>query len=263
MWAILTRQIETDGLTLEVRTEETDRLNKLATSDGPDVSAISIAWYPKIAERYQLLPHGGSVGDGYGPALVSREPRTLPQLADARIAVPGLTTTAYHVLRSALSFSPVVVPITPPERIFEVLQAGEVDAAVVIHEGRLTFADRGFHLVADLGQIWQAQTGLPLPLGGNAIRRDLGAGTIASVSRVLKSSIAHALANREEAMDWLLSRGGMLTERSQIDRYLGMYANHRTLDYGADGREAIARLLAMQRFTQAVDFAPSGDTHTL
>jgi 1,4-dihydroxy-6-naphthoate synthase len=161
-------------------------------------------------------------------------------------------------LRGSLNFEAVVVPITPPERVFDRLSCGDVDAAVVIHEGRLTFGDHGFLLIADLGRLWLNRTGLPLPLGGNAIRRDLGAKTIARVSRVLRASIAFGLEHRDEAIDWLLGRGGMLADRASVDQYLGMYANHRTLDYGEDGRRAIAALLALQGFAHPVDFAAEG-----
>ena len=245
--------IDTEGLQFDVRTADTDALNRMASGTGADVNAISIAWYPKVAAHYQLLDHGGSVGRGYGPALIAREP--LSQLEGLRIGVPGLTTTANLVMTQVCKFIPVVLPIQPHARVFEALKHREVDAAVVIHEGRLTWAAEGCLMLLDLGVWWQEKTGLPLPLGGNVIRRSLGPELITVVDRVVRRSIAHGLEHREEAIDWLLSRGGALTTAAQVDRYLGMYANQDTLSYGDDGREAIRRLVALSGFEEPVDFA--------
>jgi 1,4-dihydroxy-6-naphthoate synthase len=256
MRALIEGRLETHGLDLEVITVETDALNRLAGGDGPEVSAMSIAWYPKIAQHYRLLPHGGSVGEGYGPVVVAREPMDVAALAGRRVAVPGITTTAFAVLRMMVpSIDPVVTPITPYSRIFDALRAGEVDAGLVIHEGRLTYEDEGFVRVAELGEWWLGETGLPLPLGGNAIRRDLGDDVIRRVSAVLRGSIADGLRHREEAIEWLLKRGGALKTRERVDRYLGMYANQRTLDYGDDGRQAIRLLLRRLGFYAEIDFA--------
>ncbi|RME28117.1 MAG: ABC transporter substrate-binding protein [Deltaproteobacteria bacterium] len=261
--ALLLDLIPTEGLDLQIVTADTDALNRMAggTAD-TDVNAISIAWYPHLAEDWQLLPHGGSVGRGYGPIVVAPRALAPGDLRGRRIAVPGLTTTAWLVLSLIIDFEPVVVPIVPPERVFEALAAGEVDAALLIHEGRLTFRDHGLHPVLDIGQWWTDRTGLPLPLGGNVIRRSLGADCIATTSRVLRASIRHGLEHRDEAIAWLLSRGGVLQDAAAVDRYLGMYANHDTLDYGEDGRRAINELL--RRGAAAglvpeigpVDFAP-------
>lgn len=257
--AITEGLLDTGDLRFDVRTADTDALNRLAAGDGPDVCAISIAWYPKIAAHYRLLGHGGSVGRGYGPALIARAPadpaRPLAdQLAGRRIGVPGLTTTACLVMQQVCPFTPVVLPISPHARVFDALRAGEVDAAVIIHEGRLTWADEGFSMLLDLGQLWQDRTGLPLPLGGNAIRRSLPAGTLARASALLRASVQHGLDHREEAIAWLLRRGGPLQTRDAVDRYLSMYANQDTLDYGPDGREAIARLLSLAGYADPVDF---------
>lgn len=261
--ALLLGLVDTEGLDLEIVTADTDALNKLASGQGRfDVNAISIAWYPHIAAHWQLLPHGGSVGRGYGPIVVSRRPLQPGELRGLRIAVPGLTTTAFLVLSLVTDFEPVVVPIVPPERVFEALERGEVDAALLIHEGRLTFADHGLHAVLDIGAWWHAQTGLPLPLGGNVIRRSLGPEVIATASRVIRRSIQHGLDHRDDAIAWLLARGGVLQDAESVDRYLGMYANADTVDYGADGRQAIVELL--RRGAQAgrlpaveqVDLAP-------
>jgi 1,4-dihydroxy-6-naphthoate synthase len=257
MRALLDGAIDTEDVAFTIETVDTDALNRLASGEGADVSAISMAWYPRIASHYLLLPHGGSVGEGYGPVVVAPQPKTLGDLRGLRVAVPGLTTTAYAVLRSLLDFEPVVTPITPYTRIFEALRAGEVDAGLIIHEGRLTYEDEGFHRVIDLGEAWSAATGgLPLPLGANAIHRRLGSARIAQVSRLLRASIAHALDHREAAIDWLLARGGALRTRALVDRYLSMYANARTLDYGPDGRHAVGVLLRRLGWDGEPEFSP-------
>jgi 1,4-dihydroxy-6-naphthoate synthase len=247
--ALLEGRIDTQGLSFDISTSDTDALNRMASgNDGPDVSAVSIAHYPSIAARYRLLAHGGSVGRNYGPVVVA--PRALDSLEGLRIGVPGLTTTACLVLRLAVQrFTPVVIPIVPPSRAFEALRAGEVDAALLIHEGRLTYAAEGFVELLDLGKWWSRDTGgLPLPLGGNVIRRDLPPDVLSRADAVLRASIADALADRDTAIDWLLARsartGGPLTTYAQVDHYLSLYANADTLDYGADGRAAIRALLA-------------------
>lgn len=244
MRALLEGLIDTGPWRLRIDTSPTDALNRMAGGRGPAVCAISVAHWPAVADHYLLLPHGGSMGEGYGPVVVAPGPTTLDELAGRRVAVPGLTTTAWATLRMAVEVEPVVTPITPYERIFEAMRSGEVDAGLIIHEGRLTFADEGFTQVVDLGAWWAAHTGgLPLPLGANAIRRDLGDEAIAAISDLLRQSIAHGLAHRGEAIDWLLARGGALRSREQVDRYLAMYANQRTLDYRPEGRAAIERFL--------------------
>lgn len=261
--ALMLGLVDQDGLDFEIGTADTDALNRLASGRAEtDVNAVSVAWYPHIAEHWQMLPHGGSVGRGYGPVVVAPRPLTVGELRGLRIAVPGLTTTARLVLGLVTAFEPVVVPIVPPERVFHALAEGRVDAALLIHEGRLTFQDHGLHAVLDIGRWWQEETGLPLPLGGNVIRRGLGPGLIARASAVIRASIRHALEHREQAIAWLLSRGGVLKSPEQVDRYLAMYANDDTLDYGRDGRAGVEELL--RRGAAAglvppvgpVDFAP-------
>ncbi|MCB9662520.1 MAG: ABC transporter substrate-binding protein [Alphaproteobacteria bacterium] len=243
--AILLDLIDTGPYRFVVRTEPTDALNRLGETDDVEVLAISTAWYPRLAHRWRMLPHGGSMGEGYGPVLVAREPMTLDDLRGRKVAVPGLTTTAWAITRMMVEVEPVVVPITPPERVFETLRSGEVEAAVLIHEGRLTFAREGFVQVAELGAWWSRATGgLPLPLGANTIRRDLPPADLAAISGVLRAAIAHALEDRDAAIAWLLARGGPLRTADEVSRYLDMYANQRTLDYGPDGRAAVEGLLA-------------------
>lgn len=245
--ALMEGLVDARGLQFDVQTLDTDALNRMAAGDGADVNAISIAHYPRVAEHYRLFRHGASVGRGYGPIVVALDGRAPTSLVGARIAVPGLTTTAYFVLKMIIGeFEPVVTPIVPYARTFERLRAGEVDAALLIHEGRLTFPDEGCVGLLDIGRAWQEWTrGLPLPLGGNVIRRSLGADVLARADAAIRDSIAHALAHRDDAMDWLEARGVSLRTRALLDQYLAMYANDDTLDMGDDGMEATRRLLAM------------------
>jgi len=246
MRALLEGLILTGRYRFEITTSPTDALNQLAEgAEGPDVLAISIAHYPRVADRYRLLPHGGSLGEGYGPVVVARDPLELDDLAGLRVAVPGLTTTACTVLRMMVpGIQPVVTPITPYALIFDALREGSVDAGLIIHEGRLTYEREGFALVADLGAWWEAQTdGLPLPLGGNTLRRSIPLDEAREISALLRESIAHGLAHLDQAVAWLLERGGPLDTADLVRTYLGMYANARTLDYGQAGRAGVAALL--------------------
>lgn len=265
--ALLLGLVDDGGLDWDITTADTDALNRVAQGetvrDVPDVSAISIAWYPTLSGEWQLLPHGGSVGRGYGPVVVAPAPIPPEALRGLRIGVPGTTTTAYTVLRLFTEFEPVVVPIVPPERSFEAVASGEVDAVLLIHEGRLTFQERGLHLVLDIGEWWEAETGLPLPLGGNAIRRGLGEDAIRRASEAMRQSIRHGLEHRDDAIAWLLARGpGPLKTPADVDHYLSLYANADTLDYGEDGRAAIRELIRRGQAAgllppcPPVDFAP-------
>ena len=266
-WAISEGRIDTRGLRFEHRRADTEALNRDAEgAEAPHVSAISIHQYAYLADRYLLLPHGGSVGAGYGPIVVADRAMTLQDLRGRRIGVPGLRTSAYLVLKLLLpDFEPVVVPVAPFRRAYEALRSGEVDAALLIHEGRLLYESEGFERVVEIGEAWTAETGLPLPLGGNAIARSLGDDRIALISDVLRESIRWALDHRDEVLEALLQaehREGVPRDRALFDRYLGMYANADTLDYGPDGRRAIEEL--MRRGHEAgiiphpirVEFAP-------
>jgi 1,4-dihydroxy-6-naphthoate synthase len=248
-WPLLNGRIDTRGYRFEHVRADTESLNRRARDADLDVVAVSIATYPAIARDYLLLPHGGSVGRGYGPIVVAREPTTLEALRGKPIAVPGEGTTAYLVLRLVLSdFRAVFVPIQPYDRVFRALRDGEVDAALLIHEGRLTFEREGFAPVAELGRAWADLTdGLPLPLGGNAIRRGLGERAVAEISGLLRESIRYGLAHREELIDDLLraeTRPDVALDRALMDRYLAMYANDDTLGYPDDARRAVEELLA-------------------
>lgn len=246
-WPVLCGRVDTKGYTFEHVRADTESLNRRAQAADLDVVAISIAAYPAVAKDYLMLPHGGSIGRGYGPVVVARDATPLAALAGKSIAVPGAGTTAYLVLRLLLpDFNPVFVPIEPYDRVFRALRDGEVDAALLIHEGRLTYEREGFARVTDIGEAWSALTGgLPLPLGGNAIRRDLGDATIADVSSLLREGIRYALTHRDELMDELLraeTRRSVGLERALLDRYLAMYANSDTLGYPEDARRAVEEL---------------------
>ena len=242
--ALRTGAVDLRGIQFQHQRGDTDALNALAAAEGADVVAVSLAAYPRIAERYLLLPHGASVGRGYGPVLVARGAMSsLGELKGRRVGIPGFDTTAYLVLRLIEpDLQPVVLPIAPFSRVFSALDTGEVDAALLIHEGRLLYQERGYTLLAELGQWWLAETGLPLPLGVNVIRRALGAQMLADVSVVLREAIAWALANRDEVIAFLAreQRGDeALARTSLLDRYLGMYANQDTAAMAPDVRRAI------------------------
>ncbi len=257
MRALTNGAIDTGDRSYVVDTSPTDELNTLASGGGPDVCAISTAHYPLVADVYQMLPHGGSMGEGYGPVLVSPTPRTLESFEGKKVAIPGTSTSAWATMKMLVSVDPVVVPIAPYELTFEVLRSGTVEAALLIHEGRLTYPAEGFHKVIDLGEWWDETTGgLPLPLGGNTIKRSLGDDVIALVSDDLRRSIQHAIDNREDSIRWLLSQSSALTTRDEVSEYLDMYANGRTLDYGDAGRAGIFEFLKRLGFTDTIDYAP-------
>lgn len=219
-----------------------ETLNHAAREGRYEVTALSIHGYAHLSDRYALLNHGASMGEGYGPVVVAREARTREQLAGATVAIPGEWTSAALALR--LWYPGVQTKVVPFDEILDAVKRGDVDAGAIIHEGQLTYADEGLHAVVDLGVWWASETdGLPLPLGGNAIRRDLGAEHMRAVSRILRQSIAYALDHRDEALDYALAYGRGLN-RSQADRFVGMYVNRRTLDYGDDGRRAVKLFLA-------------------
>jgi len=241
-WALATGRLAGPGVALQFETADTETLNRWASMGGAfaDVVAVSIAHVPAIADAYVLLPHGGSVGRGYGPVVVARSVRAAGDLAGARVGIPGEHTTAALLCSQALPHAARVV--VPFSATLEAIDSGMVDAAVLIHEGRLVYERFGFHKVLDLGVWWHEKTGLPLPLGGNVIRRSLGNHRIIEISRLLRASIEYALAHREQALDDLLSVRPHLA-RHDADAYLALYANADTLDYGPAGRRAVETLL--------------------
>jgi 1,4-dihydroxy-6-naphthoate synthase len=264
--ALRTGALDTRGLAFVHRRDHTAALNRLAIDAGADVVAVSVGVYPAIAARYQMLPHGASVGRGFGPVVVAREPLAPADLKGLRVGIPGATTTAWLVLRLiAPGAIGVEIPISPFSAIFDALARGEVDAALLIHEGRLLYRERGLHLVVDLGEWWSAAEGLPLPLGVNVIRRDLGAPRVAQVSAVLRESIAWGLANRTQIIAKIAAedRGDKaLSNQALIDHYLNLYANDDTAAMADDAKHAIDVLFARARAAGllaadvAVDWAP-------
>lgn len=223
--------------------QDIESLNLAAREGLYEVTAISIHAYAHLSDRYALLNHGASMGEGYGPVVVSAEPLTRSGLAGKTIAIPGEWTSAALCLKLWLPEA-ITVPVAFDD-IIPAIQRGEVDAGVIIHESQLTYRQEGMHAIIDLGVWWaEGNDGLPLPLGGNAIRRDLGPEHIANISRILRESIAYALDHREEALAYAekFNRG---LSREQTDRFVGMYVNQRTLDYRQDGREAVRRFLRL------------------
>jgi 1,4-dihydroxy-6-naphthoate synthase len=239
-WALAENRVDTRGFEFEHVLRDIQTLNEWALAGRLEVTAISLHAYPFVQKHYALLPHGASMGAGYGPVVVSREPMSKEKLREVEIAVPGKMTTAFLVLRMVIGdFSYRVVPF---DEILEVVKAGGADAGLIIHEGQLTYEAEGLQKVVDLGEWWLLETGLPLPLGANVARRDLGAERLHDLSAVLSDSIAAGLANRAEAMRYALQFGrGLDTELG--DRFVGMYVNELTLDYGEEGREAVRELL--------------------
>jgi 1,4-dihydroxy-6-naphthoate synthase len=248
VWALKTGAVDSGLLAFRMRSGDTEELNNLALQGVADIVAVSLATYGRIADRYLLFPHSGSVGRNYGPVIVSRRAYPLDDLRGLRIATPGETTTAHCVLRMMAPLAvTVTIPIVPFERVFDALEQGEVDAAMLIHEGRLLYASRGYHLVADIGAWWYKRTGLPLPLGGTVIKKSLGEQTICAASSCLRASIRYALEHREEVIEGILAEAPIKTKqevnKDLVDRYLALYANEDTLDYGEEGRAAIRTFL--------------------
>ena len=244
---LLRGDVDTEGLSFRHERADTETLNGLAAKGEVDVIALSIATYAKLTGTYVLMGSGASVGRGYGPVVVSTHGGTLADYKGKRIGIPGHGTTAAMVLRLLLpEFEPVVIPISPYSLTFDALRKGEVDAALLIHEGRLTYEKEGFALVADVGVGFGELTGgLPIALGGNAIRKGLGAETVQKIARLCKRSIAWALEHREVMMDALLAketRGDVTLDRALLDRYLAMYANADTLNLPDDARRGIVEL---------------------
>ena len=239
-YALAAGKIDTEGLTYVHELQDIETLNQRALKGELEVTAVSIHAYAYISEQYALLPHGASMGDRYGPRLVARTPATRADVKGKRIAIPGPLTSAYLALQM---YEPDFIPIfTPFDLIEDVVVSGEVDMGLLIHEGQLTFGDRGLHLVADMGEWWFGETGLPLPLGGNVIRKDLGTDLTRKVSRHLRDSIAYGLDHRMAALDHSMQYARGL-DRSKADTFVGMYVNDWTLDYGDRGREAVRLFL--------------------
>ncbi len=241
-YGLATNKVRVPGLRFTHTLCDIETLNQKAREGVYDVTAISFHAYPYIQDTYALMTCGGSVGEGYGPMVVSPRAFTQSEIKKKRIAVPGTLTTAYLALQL---FAPgIETEVVPFDQIIPQVLEGKYEAGLIIHEGQLTYDKSGLHRIVDLGKWWQKVTGLPLPLGGNAIRRALGPDLMLAASNALRDSIQYALDHREEALSYAMQFARELDPQT-ADRFVGMYVNERTLDYGPDGREAVRRLLDM------------------
>jgi 1,4-dihydroxy-6-naphthoate synthase len=239
-WGLASGEVDPRQFEFEHVLRDIQTLNEWALEGKLEVTAISLAAYPLVQERYVLLPHGASMGSGYGPIVVAREELSVHDLRDVEIAVPGALTTAFLVLR--LCMGDFISRALPFDQILDEVSSGRADAGLLIHEGQLTYQHEGLKKVVDLGEWWLLETGLPLPLGANVARRDLGADTLFELSDVLRDSIQAGLDNREEAMEYALQFGRGL-DAALADRFVGMYVNELTCEYGEEGRQAVRELL--------------------
>ena len=240
-YGLATHKLETEGIKFEHTLKDIQSLNEDAKNGVYDVTAISFHAYAYVADKYALLPHGASIGDKYGPIVVAKEPRSPDEISGMKIAVPGELTSAYLALRLFdQDFEHVVVPF---DQIIDAVQKGEADAGLLIHEGQLFYKQMGLDKVLDLGEWWHEKTGLPLPMGGNAIRRDLGPEMMKRVSRHLHESIKYSLENREDALQYAMQFARDMAPE-MADRFIAMWVNDLTLDYGERGKQAGRLLLS-------------------
>jgi 1,4-dihydroxy-6-naphthoate synthase len=239
-YALATDKLDTGDFRFENELHDIETLNRAALEGKYEVTAASIHAYAYLYQRYALLGSGASMGEGYGPLLVSARPSTVSDLKGKRIAVPGEKTSAFLALK--LCQPDFVTQVMPFDQILPAVESRSVDAGLLIHEGQLVYKQHGLYKVLDLGQWWNNETGLPLPLGGNLVRRDLGAEKIRKLGALLKASIRYALDHREEALNYALQFGRGL-DPQQGDRFVSMYVNDRTLDYGHAGRQAVQLFL--------------------
>jgi 1,4-dihydroxy-6-naphthoate synthase len=241
-YGLATNKVRVPGLKFSHTLTDIETLNRKAMDGFYDVSAISFHAYPYVQDKYTLMSCGGSVGEQYGPMVVAPRAINLEDLKRMKVAVPGTMTTAYLALKL---FAPdIETAVVPFDQIIPQVLAGNYEAGLIIHEGQLTYDRSGLSKIIDLGKWWHEMTGLPLPLGGNAIRRELGPELIATVQQALRDSIQHALDHREQALAYAMQFARDL-DPHMADRFVGMYVNSRTLDYGDDGKEAVSRLLNM------------------
>lgn len=239
-YGLATNKLETDGLKFEHTLKDIQTLNENAKEGVYDVTAISFHAYAYVSDKYALLPHGASIGDKYGPIVVSKEPRSPDDIGKMKIAVPGELTSAFLALRIFNNeFEYVVVPF---DQIIDAVQKGTVDAGLLIHEGQLFYKQMGLDKVLDLGEWWHERTGLPLPMGGNVIRRDLGPDLMKQVSKHLHRSIQYSMDNREDALAYAMQFARDMAPEL-ADRFVAMWVNDLTLDYGERGREGVRRLM--------------------
>jgi 1,4-dihydroxy-6-naphthoate synthase len=241
-YALTHDKLDTDGLRFVHQLEDIETLNRRALRGELEVSAVSIHAFAHLADTYALLASGSSMGDRYGPTVITRQPMTLEDLKGRTIAIPGRLTTAYLALQLCLG-KDLPVTVMPFDQILLAVAEGRAEAGLIIHEGQLSYGGQGLHKVVDLGQWWFEQTGLPLPLGGNVVRKDLGDDLVRKIAGLLKQSILYALGHREEALAYALQYARDL-DPALADRFVGMYVNEWTVDYGPKGREAVRTLLA-------------------
>ncbi|HZN05564.1 MAG TPA: MqnA/MqnD/SBP family protein [Pyrinomonadaceae bacterium] len=239
-YGLATNKLDTGGLQFKHLLKDIQTLNEEATRGTYDVTAISFHAYAYVADKYALLPHGASIGDNYGPIVVSREPASPEDIPNLRIAIPGKLTSAFLALR--LFNADFKYEVVEFDKIIDAVQKGFCDAGLLIHEGQLFYQQKGLHKVLDLGEWWHERHGLPLPMGGNAIRRELGAEVIREVSQLLRESIRYSLNNREDALQYALQFARDM-DPALADRFVGMWVNELTLDYTERGREGVRRLL--------------------
>ncbi len=239
-WGLATGEVAVEGFEFEHILSDIQSLNQAALAMKYDITAISLHAYPYVANNYALMNVGASVGDGYGPIVVSRDPLNLKDLPELTVAIPGSLTTAALVLR--LAVPGVRTEEVAFDQIGDAVKDGQVDAGVIIHEGQVTWQDEGFHNVVDLGVWWQEQTGLPLPLGANVIKRELGEEAIVLIADGIRKSVAYGLENRPEAVKYAQDYGRNLIQE-KVDQFVGMYVNDFTLDWGRRGRLAVEELL--------------------
>jgi 1,4-dihydroxy-6-naphthoate synthase len=243
--ALANDKIPTGNLKFVHELQDIETLNRRALRGELEVTAVSLHAYAFLLDKYALLPTGCSMGDKYGPMVVARKPLSPRDLPGLKLAVPGTLTTAFLTLRllyDSLGAKEPVYEVVPFDQIIDAVASGKFDAGLIIHEGQLTFQNQGLHLVTDLGVWWQERTGLPLPLGGNVVRKDLGPATMKEVSRLIRESIQYGLSHREEALAHALHYARDM-DAKLADKFVGMYVNHWTLDYGDRGRAAIRKLL--------------------
>ncbi len=239
-YGLATNKLETDGLKFEHTLKDIQSLNEDAKKGVYDVTAVSFHAYAYVSDKYALLPHGASIGDKYGPILVSKEPRKPEEISDMTIAIPGELTSAFLAMRLYnRKFEYIIVPF---DQIIDAVQKGKADAGLLIHEGQLFYKQLGLDKVLDLGEWWHEKTGLPLPMGGNAIRRDLGDDLIKQVSKHLHRSIVYSMDNREDAMAYAMQFARDMPPEL-ADRFVAMWVNDLTLDYGERGKESVRLLL--------------------
>jgi 1,4-dihydroxy-6-naphthoate synthase len=239
-WALTTDLVDTRGHAFEAVTADIETLNQWARAARLEVTALSLAAYPFVQEDYVLLPHGASIGSGYGPVLVARRPMSREELYEVEIVVPGALTTSFLALRLVLSDFPYRE--LPFDQIPEEVASGRAEVGLLIHEGQLMFEDYGLVKILDLGQWWLLETGLPLPLGVNVARRDLGDEVLYAVSAVLREAIQCGLDHRAEALEYALQFGRGI-DAAVADRFVSMYVNELTQDYGDEGRKAVVEIL--------------------